>query len=157
MDAIARLLDRVGRYAGHGINHEDEPFHAELEIARLVDARGVTLKFRAEAIDGTILHDERTWIARDGDTGPIALWSIHVNGAGVRRHEQRHGAPTEGAETTLVFGAGEATRFDSYREEIALDLWPDGAVSYRTAWGLPGGRLQQRTDVRMAPVVPRGS
>jgi hypothetical protein len=148
VNPIASLLERVGRYAGHGINHEDEPFHAELEIARLLDAQGVTLKFRAETIDGTVLHDERTWIARDAD-GQVALWSIHINGGAVRKHEQRNGAGIDGADATLVFGVGDAARMDAYREEIAIDLWGDGDVSYRTAWGLPGGRMVRRSDVRM--------
>lgn len=148
MDAIARLLDHVGRYTGHGINHEDEPFHGELEVARLLDAQGVTLKFRAETIDGTVLHDERTWIARDTD-GQVALWSIHSNGGAVRKHQQRNGAGTEGADATLVFGAGDPDDGSAYREEVAIDLWPDGDVSYRTSWGLPGGRMLPRSDVRL--------
>jgi len=148
VDAIAALLQRVGTYSGHGISHEDEPFHGELEISRLVDDQGVTMRFRAQSIDGTVLHDERTWVARD-EGARVRMWSIHSNGAGVRQREPRNGAPAAGADRTLVFGLGDPSDPHAYREEVALDLWPDGSVSYRYAWGLPGGTMAPRSSVRL--------
>ncbi len=147
-DPVDALLARVGSYAGHGINHEDEPFHGELDLAALSDGRGVTLKVRAVGIDGTVYHDERLWIAA-AESGELTLWSIHTNGAGVRRHIRRHGAPVSGADATWVFGFGDLGAHRGYRQEIALDLWPDGDISYRVAWGLPGGEHQPRSAVRM--------
>jgi len=155
VDAMGALLQRVGRYSGHGIDHEDEPFHAELRIDALRDGEGVTMRFVAQSIHGPVLHDERTWVAR-GDDGQIKQWSIHSNGAGVRCREQRNGAPVAQAERTLVFGHGDPARASSYREEVAIDLWPDGAVSYRYAWGLPGGPLAPRAAAKMQPVAPVG-
>mgnify|MGYP000480290697 CR=1 FL=1 len=149
MDVIGALLQRVGTYSGHGINHEDEPFHAELEVTRLVDGKGVTMRFRAQAIDGTLMHDERTWVAPDGPA--IFMWSIHSNGAGVRKRDQRNGATVAAADRTLVFGYGDPAASHTYREEVAIDLWPDGSISYRYAWGLPGAPLASRSSVRMRP------
>lgn len=148
--ALHALLTRIGHYAGHGINHEDEPFHAELHLAALEVQPGVTIHYRAVGIDGTVYHDERTWIARD-DTGRLALWSIHTNGAGVRKHVHRHGAKVDGALLTLVFGQGNPLDNTAYREEVAVDLWPDGELSYRYAWGLPGGDHRPRSSVRLRP------
>jgi hypothetical protein len=148
LPVLHALLARVGHYAGHGINHEDEPFHAELHIVSLDVQPGVTLKFRAVGIDGTVYHDERTWIALDTDD-TVALWSIHTNGGGVRKHARRPAAPVEGAVLTLVFGFGALADRTCYRQEIGIDLWPDGDISYRYAWGLPGGDHQPRSTVRL--------
>ncbi len=148
--ALHALLARIGHYAGHGINHEDEPFHAELHLASLDVQPGVTLHYLAVGIDGTVYHDERTWIALD-DTRRLALWSIHTNGDGVRKHVHRHGANVKGALLTLVFGYGNPLDANCYREEIAIDLWPEGELSYRYAWGLPGGDHRPRSSVRLKP------
>jgi len=67
----------------------------------------------------------------------------------VWHHARRHGAPPEGVEATLIFGSGDREDTDVHRVEIAIDLWPDGALGYRTAWGLPGGAFLPRSQVRM--------
>jgi hypothetical protein len=146
---VELLLQRAGQYQGHGINHEDQPFHGELEIGPLLGNRGVTLKFRAVGIDGTVYHDERSWVAPD-EGGEIAMWSIHSNGEGVLKHTRRNGAGVEGA-NTLVFGLGDRNDPAVFRIEVALDLWADGAVGYRFAWGQPGGEFKPRSSVRMVP------
>jgi hypothetical protein len=147
MTDIEQLLARVGRYGGHGIDHEDQPFHGELELTALLGGRGLALTFRALGIDGATYHDERGWIAPDGD-GRTRFWSLSTSTPGVLCHARRHGAPAAGTSATLVFGSGE--RADALRIEVAFDLWPDGDVGYRYAWGLPGGEFLPRSSVRMS-------
>ena len=149
-DVLTSLLRRVGAYEGHGINHEDEPFFAELDVRPLQNEQGVTMKFRAIGVDGTVYHDERTWVARD-PAGQVGLWSLHSNAAGVRVHRQRHGGVVGGAEHTWVFGFGDPLDRRQFRQEVAIDVWPDGDLSYRVAWGLPGGDHTPRTVARLAP------
>jgi len=149
--AIQALTARTGTYAGHGITYEDEPFHAELHVDALEAEPGVTLLYRAVGIDSTVYHDERAWIALDQE-GRLALWSIHTNGAGIRIHRHRHGVPVAGATHTFVFGVGRPLDERSYREEVAIDLWPKGDLTYRYAWGLPGGGHRPRSSVRLKPM-----
>lgn len=142
------LLDRCGRFGGHGIDSDDQPLYGELDLQPLPARQGVWLTFRASGIDGRLLHDERTWVAPDAD-GRLCMWSVSTLAAGVRHHLRRHGAPTDGADASLVFGSGDPSDRDAHRVEISIDLWPDGALGYRSAWGLPGGDFLPRSRVRM--------
>lgn len=151
MTDLDRLLARVGHYGGHGINHEDQPFHGELCLESILSDGAIALSFRAVGIDGTVYHEERSWIGPDED-GALSLWSLSTQAAGVRRHRQRHGGNPEGVEASLVFGLGDRTDASVLRIELALDLWPDGDIGYRFAWGLPGGAFEPRSRVRMRTV-----
>ena len=142
------LLERCGRFGGHGIDSEDQPLYGELDLQALPARQGVWLTFRASAIDGRLLHDERTWVAPDAD-GRLCMWSVSTLADGVRQHVRRHGVPPEGAHVTFVFGSGDPSDRDAHRVEIAIDLWADGTLGYRSAWGLPGGDFLPRSRVRM--------
>ncbi|MEQ1508312.1 MAG: hypothetical protein ABMB14_39135 [Myxococcota bacterium] len=147
------LLARVGTYGGHGINHEDQPFHGELAVESVL-GRGVRWTFRATGIDGTTYHEEQSWVARD-ETGALCLWSVNGYEPHCGRHVRRHGAGVAGTIATLVFGRGDPGDPAQYRIEIAMDLWPNGDVGYRYAWGLPNGPFEPRSAVRMALEVDR--
>jgi hypothetical protein len=149
MSDLELLRSCVGRYAGHGIDHEDQPFHGELELGVLFD-RAITLAFRATGIDGTSYHEEQSWIATDAD-GRLCLWSVSTNSPTCGCHVRRHGASVAGTRSTLVFGQGDPQEGDRYRAEIAIDLWPNGDLGYRFAWGMPGGAFRPRSTVKMSP------
>ena len=149
MSDLELLRSCAGRYAGHGINHEDQPFHGELELEVLFE-RALALTFRATGIDGTPYHEERTWIAVDGE-GRLCLWTVSTNVPTCDPHVRRHGAPVAGSRATVVFGHGDPTDAERYRSEIAIDVWPNGDLGYRYAWGLPGGEFAPRSSVRMSP------
>lgn len=147
-DDLDILLDRCGRFGGHGIDHEDQPLYGELELQLLPNRQGAWLTFKASAIDGRLLHDERSWVARDAE-GRLCLWSVNTLAEGVRAHARRHGLPPTGTAAALIFGSGDPQDDRVHRVEIAIDLWPDGAIGYRSAWGLPGGAFLPRSQVRM--------
>jgi hypothetical protein len=148
---IMQLIERAGRYAGHGIDHEDQPFHAELTVERLPGG-AVSLRYRATGIDGAIYQDQLCLVAPDED-GRLSLWELTEGRQGCVLHTLRHGAPSEGTITTLVFGRGTLHDHDEYRSEIALDLWPEGQLSYRRAWGLPGKAFAPRSTVKLGPMT----
>lgn len=155
MSDLELLRAVVGRYAGHGIDHEDQPFHGELALEDLFE-RAITLTFRATGIDGTSYHEERSWIAMDGE-GRLCLWTVNTNLPGCGCHVRRHGASAAGTRATLVFGQGDPQDTERYRAEIAIDLWPNGDVGYRYAWGMPGGEFRPRSSVRMSAAVPESA
>ena len=152
MTDIEQLLARVGRYGGHGIDHDDQPFHGELELAPILGGRGLTLTYRAVGIDGTVYHDERGWIAPD-DAGRACFWSLSTSSVGVTCHQRRRPAPPAGeqaTQATLIFGSGDPRDTSAMRIELAFDLWPEGDVGYRFSWGEPGGAFLPRSSVRMS-------
>ena len=85
-DALSALNRRVGRYEGHGIDHQDQPFHGELAIESLVERAAIGIHYQATAIDGSRLYDERTWIGQTPEGG-LALWTIRSNASVVLRHD----------------------------------------------------------------------
>jgi hypothetical protein len=148
---IMQLIERAGRYAGHGIDHEDRPFHAELTVESLPGG-AVSLRYRATGIDGVVYQDHLCWIAMD-EEGRLSLWELSEGRPLCLHHTLRHGAPPAGTLASLVFGKGAQSDVEQYRAEIALDLWPDGGLSYRRAWGLPGSTFAPRSSARLGPVT----
>ncbi len=64
-------------------------------------------------------------------------------------HTRRNGAPSDEVTASLVYGLGDRGDPTVVRIEVTLDLWPDGDITYRFAWGMPGGELKLRSAVRM--------
>lgn len=153
MSDLERLLATVGPWHGHGIDHDDQPFHGELHVEPLIGGRAVGLRFTATGIDGTVYHDEHAWITAD-PAGALGLWTLHGNAPGVTAHRLRAGAPAPDAERTLCFGAGDPADRGAYRVEVALDFFADGSLGYRYAWGLPGGDFGPRSSVRLRRAEP---
>lgn len=155
-DVLRSLLRRAGRYGGHGINHEDEPFYGELELTDLLGGHGVSIRYRATGIDGTALHDERTWIAAS-DAGALALWTISSNASQVMRHELAADHETDDCERVLKFRLGDPADRGIYRNQVTLELFKDGRLGYRYAWGLPGQPFEDRSSVALslASLVPK--
>ena len=152
-DPLPLLLRRLGSYQGHGINHEDQPFHGELVLSSLFEGSAVGLRFRATGIDGTVYHDERTWIARAPEGG-LALWTLSTNAAMVMRHDLMPTRAEPGAEATLSFVVADPEDRSTYRSRMTLDLLADGRLGYRFAWGLPGEAFAERSQVVLTPGGP---
>lgn len=150
-DALSALARRIGHYGGHGINHHDEPFYGELFLEELFDGSGLSIRFTALGIDGTLLHDERTWIATSPD-GELALWTISTNAGTVLRHDLTADRDAEDMERVLVFRLGEPSDRSILRNQVTLELFADGRLGYRYAWGRPGEAFADRSSVAMSLV-----
>lgn len=155
-DVLRSLLRRAGRYGGHGINHEDEPFYGELELSDLLGGHGVSIRYRASGINGTPLHDERTWIAATAE-GTLALWTISSNASQVMRHELAADHDSTDCERVLKFRLGDPADRSIYRNQVTLELFHDGKLGYRYAWGMPGQAFEDRSAVTLslASLVPK--
>lgn len=151
---ISDLVARVGQYGGHGIDHEDQPFHGELSLQALPGDLGVVLSYRATGIDGTEYHVEQAWIAAT-EAGELALHSASTAHPHLVRLPIARSFPTEGAERTLVFAAGDPDDPTTFRAQATLQLWPDDELSYGWRWGQPGEPLALRSMVRLRRVAVR--
>ena len=154
-DVIEALLKRVGSYGGHGINHHDQPFYGELELSVMLDGAAVGIRFQATGIDGVVLHDERTWIASTAEGG-LALWTISTSANSVLRHDLAADRSTDELERLLLFRMGEPSDRSSLRNQVTLELFVDGRLGYRYAWGRPGEDFADRSSVQMSRVDPDG-
>ena len=48
-----------------------------------------------------------------------------------------------------VFAFGERSRTHEFREEITVELYPNGSIGYKYAWGMSGGSFADRSGAVM--------
>lgn len=53
------------------------------------------------------------------------------------------------AKASYVFGFNQPNDTNAFREEVAVDIWSNGEMSYTYSWGMPGGEFKERSGVRM--------
>lgn len=149
IDALRFLSDYAGTYKGQGVNHEGEAFVGEFELHQHPTLRSMSLRFKATSDEGQVYHQEETTIAQDV-SGKPALWSLCNNAPGMLQlNFRRYETADEGCRT-LVFGLGDLGSDHDYRQEVSIDLFRDGTLGYRFAWGMPGGEFSPRSGVRLS-------
>jgi hypothetical protein len=148
IDALRFLSDYAGKYKGRGINHEGEAFVGEFELAQMPDLKGMNLRFKAVSESGEVFHKEETTIAQD-PSGKATLWSLCSNHPGMLQLNFRRYETAADDCRTLVFGLGDLGSQHDYRQEVSIDLFRDGSLGYRFAWGFPGGEFSPRSGVRL--------
>lgn len=154
---MTQLLDafyrRVGRYAGHGIQGDDTPFHGELEVAPLLKGNpAMSLKFSATGIDGTRLHEERSWVSTDS-SGELCLWSVTTDGGQVTRHACKGVSQPPESEARAVFVHVGSDGF-TVRSRVTIDLMRDGRWGYAREHRGHDGLLAVHFQVAMAISAP---
>jgi hypothetical protein len=150
MQSILEVLKKsAGSYEGNGINHEGQPFRGKLTLRPILNGRGLSLQFSASGMDGTLYHQEESTIAPSLDD-KLTLWNFNTNTPGLLPHPLKRTQPRPGARQSFVFGFNAPEKKQSFREEIALELWENGDLSYTYSWGMPGGEFKERSGVRMS-------
>lgn len=146
---LSKLNEMIGTYVGEGLNHEGQPFKGRLELQPVLAGRGFRLQFSALGRGGALYHQEDSTIAPSLQK-KLTLWNFNTNTSGLVPHELRRSEAKPGAMASLVFGFGNPDDTSTFREEISLDIWDSGSLSYTYSWGLPGGAFRERSGVRMA-------
>jgi hypothetical protein len=136
-------------YLGSGVNHENQKFHGRIQFEPVAQGKGFQIQFQAVGTDGTTYHQETTLLGPALDGKPC-LFVLSNNHPGVTPH------PLKTSEQTVeghryIFGFGDVTDTQSFREEISLEIFHHGSVEYKYSWGLPGGEFQERSGVQMHP------
>jgi hypothetical protein len=150
-DLFQLLNERAGQYAGEGMNHAGETFRGKLGLLPMQDG-SILLRYIAVGLDGTLYHREQAVLMADGDGGMILTVESNDH-PGPLEHGFRREEAADGSFKAFVFGHGETLDHESFREEIAIDIWSDGDIGYRHAWGLPGGEFASRSGARMQRVA----
>ena len=149
MKILHKLQKCSGTYVGQGVNHEGQAFTGTLVLLPKFDGKGFTLDFTAKGADGSVYHREHSLLGPT-PSQKISLWVMSTNHPGVMEHTLTEREATPGAEASLFFQMGDLKNRDTFREEIVLDLWPGGDLSYRYFYGVSGGDFQERSGARMS-------
>lgn len=149
---LSQLNDMVGTYVGEGINHENQPFTGHLELKSVLGGRGFQLKFTATGKNGMSFHQEESTIAPSIQE-KLTLWNFNTNTPGLVPHELRTSDTKPNSMASLVFGFNKPEDKNTFREEVALDIWDKVTLSYAYSWGLPGGDFQERSGVKMTKIM----
>ncbi len=145
---LLQLNNMVGTYTGHGINHEGQPFVGHLELSKILDGKGLSLKFSAIGIDGTLYHNEDSTIAPSLQES-LTLWNLNTNSPCLIPHEIRRTKKNAEGWYSLTFGFNNPDDKNTFREEITLELLDSSSLSYSYSWGLPGGDFKERSGAKM--------
>lgn len=150
--ALDHLASRLGNYVGNGKNEAGQAFKAKLTLLNGIEGASIEIRFRAED-EESAFHEERTWIALDLLTDQLCLWTVSTNAPGVLRHDliadEVGNSTGEGYERRWVFRHGQADNTRIFRQEIALELWPDGRLDYHYAWAIPHETLKPRVHATL--------
>jgi hypothetical protein len=156
------LSSRTGHYTGVGITHENKEFEGELELNRIVNGKGLLLKYKSIGITGTefnkhenlynkdtkLYSEEHTIIAYDSKNH-ISLWTLSSNINTFIKFDLKRYRQAPANRHLFIFGFGKHSDFSIYREEITIELWENGDLSYNYAWGEAGGHFVSHSTIRM--------
>lgn len=147
-EIIQQLALRAGKYEGKGINHDNQEFFGTFEIKPIINNQGLAISFIAKGTDGTIYHQESTTIAFS-DQEELCLWTLNNNVPFQYVHKFETCTTVENAINTFKFNYNTPEETNKFRESIYIDLWDNGDISYRYAWGMPNGEFAERSGLRM--------
>ncbi|HKN01756.1 MAG TPA: hypothetical protein VJX23_14660 [Candidatus Binataceae bacterium] len=174
---IEEFASFAGRYEGEGIDHTGSKFNWIVTLVPVVGDLAVAILGFATACDGSTLLEEHSIIATLR-AGRIAMWTINSNGRSMWQLDLRRivgprdawffdddsaralalaektEAPAPDSPRTHVFAMGDPADLKSHRIEITIELFPDGDLGYRYAWGQPGGEFADRWSARLRRVKP---
>lgn len=150
---------------GHGTNHEKKEFKADLEIKKIVNNKGVSINYRAVGTEGmefnkpttlynadTILYNEEFTVICDDSDNNLSLWNLSYNIGTMVKFDLRRFRQVSPVHQVFIFGYGDIKDNTVFREEITIELWENGEVSYNYSWGEAGGLFLSRYTARMKKV-----
>jgi hypothetical protein len=162
LNLIEVLLKRNGRYMGVGVNHENKEFKGELELTPIVNNKGMLLKYKAVGTTGvefnnpeslynvdTVLYNEEHTVIANDNKNHLSLWTLNTSMNTLVKFDLKRYKHTTPKRHLFIFGFGKPEDNKIYREEITIELWENGDLSYHYSWGEPGGHFVSRSTIRM--------
>ncbi len=159
------LAKRDGHYLGKGVNHENKEFQGTLALRSIVNKKGVSLKYKAIGVEGnefnkdttlynheTILYNEEYTLICNDSENKLTLWTLNNNIGTMARFDLRRYRQVSPKHSLFIFGFGDPEDNNVFREEITIELWDDGDLSYNYSWGEAGGHFLSRSTVRMKKI-----
>lgn len=164
-DLIKVLINCEGTYLGSGTNHENKEFQGTLVLKPIVNNRGVSLKYKAVGMHGnefnkettlynkdTVLYNEEYTIICYDSQNELSLWTLNNNVGTMERFDLRRFRRISGNRSLFIFGFGDPDDNSVFREEISIESWENGDMSYNYSWGEAGGHFLSRSTIRMKKI-----
>ncbi len=164
-DLIKVLVKCQGTYLGRGTNHENKEFQGTLVLKPIVNNRGVSMKYKAVGVDGdefnkettlynkdTVLYNEEYTIVCYDSQNELSLWTLNNNIGTMARFDLRRYRQISGKRSLFIFGFGDPEDNNVFREEISIESWENGDLSYNYSWGEAGGLFLSRSTIRMKKI-----
>jgi hypothetical protein len=158
------LLSKEGVYSGKGENQDYKEFQGTLELRSIVNNRGVSLKYKAVGTEGsefnretlynkdTVLYNEEYTLICNNNKNEITLWTLNSNIGTMSRFDLRRYRYVSKDRYIYIFGFGDPEDNNVFREEITIELWENGDLSYNYSWGEAGGHFLSRSTIRMKKI-----
>jgi hypothetical protein len=147
---LEMLSSRAGVYEGIGLNDHHQ-FNGRIEIIPVVGDYGININYKAEGIDNDVFQIEHNIIALNNEN-KITLYTLNNKFNTMLMFEFRHHKRIHGEKDILIFGFGDATDKFIFREEISIELWDNGNISYNYFWGHPTGDFLARSNIMLSKV-----
>jgi hypothetical protein len=148
------LCRKKGKYTGRGTNDNYENFTGELTLTPVVNNYGINISYRATGEDGTVLNEEHTLIALDSENR-LAMWTLNSNFNTTVIFDFRFHRRIHSTKDIIVFGYGNSDGKELSREEISIEFWDNGDLTYTYFWGMPSGEFMKHTTATMEKVDSR--
>lgn len=151
MKLVASLVSLGRSFSGRGTNHEGEDFAGRLELQPLLDGKALMLTYTVTRVDGVHLHSEVTLLATDGKGRPC-LWPVMEELPVVLPHPEVGNVKLHDGTQAIVFASGPRDEAGVFREEITIEVRPEGQLRYAHGWALPGGDFDARSSCVLGAV-----
>lgn len=146
------LCSRAGVYEGIGLNDHHHEFNGRIELVPIVGEYGVNINYSAKGIDNNVFNEEHTIIALNNEN-KITLWTLNNKFNTMLQFEFRNHKRIHGEKDILIFGFGDAADKFIFREEISIEIWDNGNISYNYYWGQPTGDFLARSNLTVSKVM----
>lgn len=154
-----------GHYRGNGINHENKEFTGNLELKSIVNKKGIAITYKAIGNDGiefnkettlynkdTIFYNEEYAIICYDCDNKLTLWTLNSSIGTMAKFDLRRQRQASSKHFIFIFGFGDIADDTIFREEITIELWENGDLSYNYSWGEAGGLFLSRFTLRLKKI-----
>lgn len=159
------FIGKEGVYTGTGINHENTVFNSQMELKRIINGRGVEIKYKAIGIEGselnkpTALYNEETILFNEENTiiaydsqNKLCLWTLNSNIPSMVKFDLRRFREISGKKHIFIFGFGDPAVDVIFREEISIEISANDEITYSYSWGQADGMFISHSTATMKKI-----
>jgi hypothetical protein len=145
------LCSKGGKYTGTGLNDRHKKFSGEFVLTPVVNNYGINIAYRAFTEDGTAISEEHTLIALDSEN-KLTMWTLNSNFNTTVIFDFRFHKRIRNTKDIIVFGFGASEDESLTREEISIEFYDNGDLTYTYFWGMPNGEFMKHSTATMKKI-----
>ena len=145
------LCSKGGKYEGEGLNDRHQKFTGEFVLTPVVNNYGINIAYRAFAGDGTGISEEHTLIALDAEN-KLTMWTLNSNFNTTVIFDFRFHKRIRNSKDIIVFGFGASEDESLTREEISIEFFDNGDLTYTYFWGMPNGEFMKHSTATLKKI-----